>query len=469
VIGPNANEEEMLWGNYNGTPVRTITILDGIKSKVNPKNIFYDKGVDLVDDKVTISYFGNGTFDGKRGFKATYWNTPDFSGDVVVAQQLVNPIRLTAAGQHEFAPGVKLEKFSATYETEFVPAISEQIVFKGGATGFFDLKVNGETLQTYTNWRTLAGRIPFKVEAGKKYTIEIRYAQRENWQANIEFDFGREEDVDYTALINKLKGYETVIYVGGLSGNLEGEEMPVSFPGFKGGDRTNIELPAVQRNALKALKAAGKTVIFVNCSGSAIAFELETETCDAILQAWYAGESGGQAVADVLFGDYNPGGKLPVTFYKNSDKLGDFEDYSMKGRTYRYTTDYLYPFGFGLSYTTFGIGNASISKTSIKANESLQLSIPVKNTGKRAGTEIVQVYIRKVNDVEGPLKTLRGFQRVELAPGKSQTATIELTPASFEFYDWGQRQMAITPGEYEVYYGNSSAPDALKMVVVTIQ
>ena len=469
VIGPNADDEEMLWGNYNGTPIRTVTILDGIKSKVNPKNIFYDKGVDLVDDKVTISYFANGSFDGKKGFKATYWNTPDHSGDVVVTQQLVHPIKLTAAGQHEFAPGVKLERFSARYETEFVPTVSEEFVFKGGATGFFELKVNGETLQSYTNWRTLSARIPFQVEAGKKYKIEISYAQRENWQANIEFDFGREEDVDYAALIDKLKGYDTVIFVGGLSGHLEGEEMPVLYPGFKGGDRTNIELPAVQRNALKALKDAGKKVIFVNCSGSAIAFEPETKSCDAILQAWYGGELAGQAVADVLFGDYNPGGKLPITFYRNSDNLGDFEDYSMKGRTYRYTTDHLFPFGFGLSYTTFEIGNASISNTSITANENVQLSIPVKNTGKRAGTEIVQVYIRKVGDVDGPLKTLRGFQRVELAPGKSQNAIIELTPSSFEFYDWAQRQMAITPGEYIVYYGNSSAAKDLKMVKVNIK
>jgi beta-glucosidase len=468
VIGPNADDEEMLWGNYNGTPVRTITILDGIKSKVNPKNIYYDKGVDLVDDKVTISYFSNGTFDGKKGFKATYWNTPDFTGNVVVTQQLVNPIRLTAAGQHEFAPGVKLEKFSAKYETVLVPTASEEIVFKGGATGFFELIINGETLQTYTNWRTLTTRIPFKVEAGKTYNIEIRYAQRENWQANIEFDFGREEDVDYTVLINKLKGYETVIFVGGLSGNLEGEEMPVSYPGFKGGDRTNMELPSVQRNALKALKAAGKKVIFVNCSGSAIAFEPELESCDALLQAWYGGESGGQAVADVLFGDYNPSGKLPLTFYRNSDKLGDFEDYSMKGRTYRYTTDYLFPFGFGLSYTNFEIGTASLSKSSIKADETISISIPVKNTGKLAGTEIVQVYVRKVNDVEGPLKTLRGFQRMEIAAGKSGQATISLPPSTFEFYDWSQRKMAVTPGEYEVYYGNSSDAKDLKMLKIEI-
>ena len=469
VIGPNADDEEMLWGNYNGTPIHTISILDGIKTKLPENKIFYDKACNLVEDKVTQSYFSQLSFEGKQGFKATYWNNPEREGKAVILQQITSPIKKTTAGQHEFASGVKLEGFSALFEAEFTPKTSEELVFKGGATGYFELIVNGESLQRYNNWRTLPARMPLKVEAGKKYKIEIRYAQLNNWQANIELDFGKEVDVDYTALINQLNGIETVVFVGGLSGKLEGEEMPVSFPGFKGGDRTNIELPSVQRNCLKALKAAGKKVIFVNCSGSAIALAPETESCDAILQAWYAGEMGGQAVADVLFGDHNPSGKLPITFYKNSDSLDDFEDYSMKGRTYRYTTDCLFPFGFGLSYTNFEIGNATISKTMIKANETLQLTIPVKNTGKRDGTEIVQVYVRKVNDLEGPLKTLRGFQRVEVAPGKSKQTTIELAPSSFEFYDWAQRNMAVTPGEYEVYYGNSSDTKDLKYLTVKIQ
>jgi beta-glucosidase len=469
VIGPNADDEEMLWGNYNGTPIRTITILDGIKTKVPSDNILYDKAVDLVDDKVTISYFSKGKIDQKQGFKATYWNHPNFEGKPVVEQQLVNPIKLTAAGQHEFAPGVKLEDFSAIYETEFTPTVSEEIVFKGGATGFFELIVNNDTLASYTNWRTIPARFPLYVEAGKTYEIEIRYAQRENWEANIELDFGREENVDYTALLKKLKGIETVVFAGGLSGSLEGEEMPVSYPGFKGGDRTNIELPSVQRNCLKALKEAGKTVIFVNCSGSAIALEPETETCDAILQAWYGGESGGQAVADVLFGDYNPAGKLPVTFYRNSDNLGDIEDYSMEGRTYRYTTDHLFPFGFGLSYTSFEIGKARLSKSTIKADETISINIPVKNTGKRDGTEIVQVYVRKVNDIDGPLKTLKGFERVVVPAGKTRQANISLPPSTFEFYDWSQRKMAVTPGDYILYYGNSSDNKDLKQLEVSIQ
>ena len=468
VIGPNAADNAVLWGNYNGVPVRTISILDGIKSKVSAKKIFYDKGCDLVEDKVTVSYISKSGFEGKPGIKATYWNNSDRSGKPVAIQQMSGAIRKTAAGQHEFAPGVKLEGFSALFETEFVPTVSEEIVFKGGATGHFQLLVNGEALATYNNWRTLPGRIPYKVEAGKKYKIEIRYAQLNNWQANIEFEFGREVDVDYTDLINKLKGIDVVIYAGGLSGNLEGEEMPVSFPGFKGGDRTNIELPAVQRNLLKALKDAGKKIIFVNCSGSAIAFTPETETCDAILQAWYAGESGGQAIADVLFGDYNPSGKLPVTFYRNSEQLPDIEDYSMKNRTYRFMSDALFPFGFGLSYTTFSFGKATLNRQSIAAGDGVTLTIPVSNTGKRSGTEIVQVYVRKAGDDDGPRRTLRAFQRVTLAAGESKNVELNLGKEAFEFFDRITGKMTVLPGDYEIEYGNSSDDADLKTEVLSI-
>jgi len=469
VVGPNANDKPMLWGNYNGTPVRTITILDGITSKLSADKVLYEKGCDLVEDKVTESYFSQCSIDGKKGFKVSYWNNKDFTGDVVATQQIVNPIKLTTAGQHEFATGVRLEGFSGKYEAEFTPSKSEEIVFKCGATGYFELFVNGESLAKYNNWRTLPSRIPYKVESGKKYKIEIRYAQLNNWEANIEFNLGKEVDVDYTDLIKKLQGTDVVVFVGGLSTQLEGEEMPVSYPGFKGGDRTDIELPVVQRNCLKALKQAGKKVIFVNCSGSAIALVPETESCDAILQAWYGGESGGQAVADVIFGDYNPSGKLPITFYKSLNQLSDFENYSMKGRTYRYMSDPLFPFGFGLSYTNFKIGKATVDKSEIKSNETVKLTVPVTNAGKRSGTEIVQVYIHKVNDIEGPIKTLRGFQRVELAAGKSGQATIDLPPSAFEFFDWAQRKMMVTSGDYEVLYGNSSDAKALQTLKITIK
>lgn len=468
VVGPNANDKPMLWGNYNGTPVRTITILDGIASKLSADKVIYDKGCDLVEDKVTESYFAQCSIDGKKGLKASYWNNKDLSGDIVATQLIANPIKLTTAGQHEFATGIRLEGFSGKYETEFTPSKSEDLVFKCGATGYFELFVNGVSQARYNNWRTLPSRIPFKVESGKKYKIEIRYAQLNDWQANLEFDFGKEIAVNYTELLKKLAGTDIVVFVGGLSTLLEGEEMPVSYPGFKGGDRTDIELPAVQRNCLKALKQAGKTVIFVNCSGSAIAMVPETESCDAILQAWYGGESGGQAVADVLFGDYNPSGKLPITFYKSLKQLSDFEDYSMKGRTFRYMSDPLFPFGFGLSYTTFSIGNAKLNNTVIKENESVELTIPVANKGKRNGTEIVQVYVRKLNDTDGPLKTLKGFQRVDVSAGKTAQAVINLPYNSFEFFDRSTGKMNVTAGEYEVLYGNSSDAKDLKTTTIII-
>ncbi len=470
VIGPNADNEPMLWGNYNGTPVRTISILNGIKSKLPANSVLYDKACDAVENKVTQSYFSKTIAEGKKGFKATYWNNRERTGDVVITDQVTNPFKITTAGDHEFAPGVKLVGFSAKYETEFTAPETEEIVFKAGATGYFELLVNGKSLAKYNNWRTLPSRIAYNVEKGKTYKIEIRYAQLNNWQANLEFDFGKELDVDFSGLINKLKGIDVVVFVGGLSTLLEGEEMPVNYPGFKGGDRTDIELPLVQRNCLKALKAAGKKVIFVNCSGSAIGMVPETQSCDAILQAWYGGESGGQAVADVLFGDYNPSGKLPITFYKDTTQLADFEDYSMKGRTYRYmTTDPLFPFGYGLSYTSFRIGEAQPNKTQIKKDESLSVTIPVTNTGKRNGTEIVQVYVKKVNDINGPVKTLRGFKRTEIAAGKTVNAVIDLQPSAFEFYNDKTLQMDVTPGEYELWYGNSSAVKDLKMIKVTIQ
>lgn len=469
VIGPNANDKVMLWGNYNGTPMRTITILDGITSKLSVDKVVYDKGCDLVEDKVTENYFSKCSKDGKKGFKATYWNNRDFKGDFVATQQIVNPIKLTTAGQHEFAPGVLLERFSAKYETDFEASKDEEIVFNCGATGYFELFVNGESIKSYNNWRTLPSRIPFKVEGGKKYKIEIRYAQLNNWQANIEFNFGKEVDVNYTELLKKLQGTDVVVFVGGLSTLLEGEEMPVSYPGFKGGDRTDIELPLVQRNCLKALKQEGKKVIFVNCSGSAIALTPETESCDAILQAWYSGESGGQAVAEVLFGDYNPSGKLPITFYKNIGQLADFEDYTMKGRTYRYMSDPLFPFGYGLSYTTFAIGDAKVDKNTIRVDEKLSLTIPVSNTGKRDGTEVVQVYVHKINDTDGPIKTLRGYKRVAIKAGKTEQVTIDLPSSAFEFFDKTSGKMKVTIGEYDVFYGSSSDAKNLKITKVKIQ
>lgn len=261
-------------------------------------------------------------------------------------------------------------------------------------------------------------------------------------------------------VLNAAKDAETIIFVGGISPNLEKEQAKVVASGFDNGDRTSIELPQVQRDILKALHEAGKKIVFVNCSGSAVALTPETSTCDAILQAWYPGEQGGHAVADVLFGDYNPGGKLPITFYKDDSQLPPFDDYNMKGRTYRYFTGKpLYPFGYGLSYTTFKLRKPEYSDGKVR--------VEVKNTGNREGVEIVQVYLRNPADKEGPQRTLRGFARVELKSGECKTAEIDFPRESFECWDASTNTMRVMPGKYELQVGTSSnAKDLTKITVV---
>lgn len=469
IIGPNADEKPMMLGNYNGYPANTITVLQGIKSKLADDRIFYDKGCDLTEDMITESIFERCLVEGKAGIGATYWNNKEFKGEAVAYDQIVNPIQLTTAGQHQFSAGVNLKGFSSKYETVYKATKSEMLVFKLEYAGKCQVVVNGDTVLNKESYQAVPSRKPYQVETGKEYKIEIRFSAIFEWvDASLKLNIGREIPVNYDDLISKLKGIDVVVFVGGISPKLEGEEMAIQIPGFKGGDRTDINLPASQRKYLQALKKAGKKIVFVNCSGSAIALMPETESCDAILQAWYGGQSGGQAVADVIFGDYNPSGKLPVTFYKSSDQLGDFEDYSMKGRTYRFMNDALFPFGYGLSYTTFNIGEARFNKNSIKAGELIVLTIPMSNTGRLDGTEVIQAYVRKVNDVEGPLKTLRGFKRVEIPAGKARQVSIDLNSSAFEFFDYGQQKMTVTPGEYEVYYGTSSDSKDLKMARISI-
>ena len=329
------------------------------------------------------------------------------------------------------------------------------------ACGQFELYIDGQRKFRHRIWRTTPNHIVIQAEKGKSYHIEVRFSHVPTYNANLAINIAKEYPIDYQAVINQLKGVDKVIFVGGISAALEGEEMPVDIDGFKGGDRTHIELPKVQRDFLKALKAAGKKVIFVNCSGSCIALQPETETCDAIVQAWYPGQEGGTAVADVLFGDFNPSGKLPITFYKNSNQLPDYEDYSMKGRTYRYFDDALFPFGYGLSYTTFALGEPAV--------QSDRITLSVTNTGRRNGTEVVQAYIRNLQDAEGPLKSLRAFQRVDLKAGQTQTITLPLTRSSFEFWDPETNTMRVKPGQYEVLVGTSSSDKDLKKQIITIQ
>ena len=464
VIGPNADDEPLMWGNYNGTPNRTITIFDGIKTK--QKRLKYMPGCDLTYDRVMHCLLPTQcAAGGKKGLLGTFWNNTEMEGKPVCTQQYTSPLAVTTAGMHNFAPGVSVEDFSARYETVFTPTESGEYVVNVEGCGHFEVFINGEQKVKMHTWRTTPTRTAIQAERGKQYQIEVRFQFVKTWGANLKINVARELPIDYEAAIRELQGIDKVIFVGGISAALEGEEMPVNIDGFRGGDRTHIELPRVQRDFLKALKQAGKTVIFVCCSGSAIALQPETENCDAIVQAWYAGQEGGQAVADVLFGDYNPCGKLPVTFYKSSAQLPDYEDYSMRGRTYRYFDDPLFAFGYGKSYTQFQIGQANISGQ----DGNYTLTVPVSNTGRRDGVEVVQVYIRNMADNDGPLKSLRAFSRVAVKAGQTASTQLQLTPQSFEFFDTETNTMRTKAGNYEVLYGNSSQPADLKRLTVTLE
>ena len=470
VIGPNANNGPMMWGNYNGMPNHTVTILDGIKAK--QKNILYFPGCDLTYDKVMDCLMGSQcSFEGKKGLKGTFWNNRKMEGKPVTVQYYTTPLAVTTAGMHNFAPGVQLEDFSAKYETTFTPKESGEYVVNVDGCGHFELYIDGKQQYVHHIWRTTPNRTAIQAEKGKSYNIEVRFSHIQTFNADLKINIAKELPIDYDGMIARLKGIDKVIFVGGISPALEGEEMPVQIEGFKGGDRTSIELPKVQRDFLKALKAAGKTVIFVNCSGSAIALQPEMESCDAIVQAWYAGQEGGTAIADVLFGDYNPSGKLSVTFYKNDGQLPDYEDYSMKGRTYRYFNDPLFAFGYGLSYTDFVIegGKLDIENGVFSLRSSaLNLQCNVSNTGKRDGAETVQVYIRNLADKEGPLKSLRAFKRVNVKAGQTTTVTLPLDKKSFEFWDAETNTMRTKPGTYEILYGNSSRDADLKKLTVNV-
>ena len=277
---------------------------------------------------------------------------------------------------------------------------------------------------------------------------EIFYSKATNFVDTVERDFSK--------LIDSINDADVIIYVGGISPRLEGEEMKINNPGFSGGDRTSILLPAVQTSFLKALKATGKPVVFVMMTGSALAIPWESENIPAIINDWYGGQSAGTAVADVLFGDYNPSGRLPVTFYKSDDDLPPFENYSMQNRTYRYFKgEALYPFGFGLSYTKFAYSNLKVSQKQIGKNEPVNIEVTVTNSGQMSGEEVAQLYLVHQNFVHAPLQALKGFKRIALASGQSRKINFAVMPDQLKMIDENGNPVFV-PGSVKIIAGGAS-------------
>ena len=431
VIGPNADNPIAVLGNYNGTPSRVVSVLQGLKDKLGSgTEIIYEKAVNFTNDtllvhKETASLF---RYDNEPGVWAEYFSNEKLEGQPVIALREKEINHYWQEGMAPY-PAVGSVHFSARYTTYFTASKDELLHFESEANDGYWVTINDSTM--VNNWernRWGSRQFSYAVKTGTTYKIQMAFRQAEG-DATVKLFAGNYVKTDFAALADRVRDADAIIFAGGISPQLEGEEMPVKVPGFNGGDRTSILLPAVQTQLLQALQATGKPVVFVMLTGSAIAIPWEDEHIPAILNAWYGGQSAGTAVADVLFGDYNPAGRLPVTFYRGDQDLPGFSDYSMEGRTYRYFKgEALYPFGYGLSYARFTYSNLLLPKT-VSKGKTVTVSVMVTNTGKTAGDEVVQVYLShsSVND-KAPVRALKGFRRIHLKPGEKKNIQFRLTP-----------------------------------------
>jgi beta-glucosidase len=490
VIGPTADDVVALLGNYFGTPAAPVTVLQGIRGAVGQKTkVLYARGADLVEGReepraapaIDSQYLRPLAGSADHGLKGEYFSGRDFSGEPLLTRTDArvsfrwdrgSPTDdLVAQGQLPADKALPNDNFCIRWTGQLLPPTSGRYEITVGADDGFRLFIDGKLL--IDNWH-LNARMQSKsafvdLQAGKAYDIRLEYFEdirdaevRLAWQlpgAKAPFD----------AALDAAKAADVVVFVGGLTGDVEGEEMKVSFPGFAGGDRTDLRLPATQEKLLRAIQATGKPVVLVLTTGSALAIDWAKEHVPAIVVAWYPGQRGGDAVADVLFGGTSPAGRLPVTFYKAAEKLPPFDNYNMRGRTYRYFDgEPLFAFGYGLSYTQFQYSGLKIDRAHAGERDRVRVSVDVKNVGPRAGDEVVQLYVRELTPPERRAqKSLRGIERLSLQPGETRHATFTLVPKQdFTHYDVEHKRYAVNGGDYEVQLGASSSDIRLKSTVV---
>ena len=490
VVGPNADEVMTLLGNYYGTPSNPVTVLAGIRGAAGPRTrVLYARGADLVEGRrdpraaalIEPAHLRSGGAGSPPGLRGEYFRGRDLEGSPMLAR--IDPVvgfrwdrgsptsDLVARGELPADRALGNDEFSVRWTGQLLPPVSGRYELTVAGDDGFRLDLDGRRVidEWTTTPRARAKTVSLDLEAAKAYDLRLEYFEATR-DAEIRLGWRLPGARDpFAEAVDAARSADVVVFVGGLTGDVEGEEMTVSYPGFAGGDRTEIALPATQDRLLRAVQATGKPVVLVLMAGSAIAVEWAQQHVPAILAAWYPGQQGGNAVADVLFGDVNPSGRLPVTFYRSLAQLPPFDDYAMKGRTYRYFEgDPLYPFGHGLSYTRFEYSDLRLGKTSLGPRETLDASVSVRNAGSRAGDEVVQLYARTLAPKRTmPRKNLRGFERVALNPGEQRRVSFRLTPAEdFAYYDEATRAFAAEPGTYEVQVGASSRDIRLSAAVI---
>ncbi len=473
VIGPNADDVDVLLGNYKGTPSHPVTIVDGIKNAVAPgTNVVYARGCELAEgipDKLDpIPTRNLLTVENKfsaQGLTGLYYDNKNFEGSPKLHR--VDPAVDFLWGREAPVPGLPSDDFSVRWVGTLVADTTGEYMLGVTVDDGFRLYVDGDVF--LEDWRdgsarSFAKEIP--LVAGEPHKIRLDYYENTG-EAMARLEWKRKGIDQGTAAVSVAEKADAVVLVLGLSPSLEGEQMDVQLPGFLGGDRTDIALPSIQKDFMERIVALGKPTVLVLLSGSALAVNWANEHVPAIVEAWYPGQEGGNAVAHVLFGSYNPGGRLPVTFYKSVDDLPAFTDYAMRGRTYRYFAGTpLYPFGFGLSYTNFVYARASCSTTTARRGDTLRVSVTIRNAGSREGDEVVQVYEKgPVAGPAEPIHSLRGFRRVHLRAGEEKSVSIPIPVENFRVFREALNDYVIEPGKYELQIGASSADIREKLTV----
>jgi len=469
VLGPNADNVSMMNGEYGGSPSEehTRTLLDGIKKYFPDTEIIYDKACEIRDEYTTTYY--TSTFNDGKGLKAEFWNNPTFSGAPAVTGYYPE-VNFSTFGAYNFADGVEKENIAVRLTGKLVAPFTGEMAYNISGDSGFKLTVNGRIVEEQKGGQGFGfrgfgfggrGAQPqlktFKVTKGETYDVKVEYTHGTGQFARLSAQFCVQKIAEFTELAQSLaeQNVDAIVIIGGITPSMEGE----------GGDKPDIEIPAVQQRLVRAMHSTGKPVIFVDCAGSCMGFGSIENDFDALIQAWYPGQGGAQALAEILNGDCNPSAKLPVTFYRSTQDLPDFEDYSMEGRTYRYFHgEPMFAFGYGLSYTTYSYGEGKLSKGSMKKNGSVDITIPVTNTGDRTGTEIVQVYVKSLDNPTAPIKSLKGFARVSVEPGATEKVKITLDGKAFEYYDESIDELSVFAGKYQILYGPSSLDKDLQSI-----
>ncbi len=479
VIGPNADQWQMLLGNYNGLPADPITPLRGIREAVPRTRVLYARGSDLADgfpvlDLVPPSALR--TSQGAPGLNVDYYARHTMDGAPLYSRT----DSTVDANWHDGAPrsDMNVDDFGVRWTGSFIPPLTGTYRLGLIGTVKFQLYLD-DSLMVRSVYPTHDGEFPdprlvqsapLRLEGGRRYAIRVDAAETYG-DAQIHFLWSVPQDTLESEAVRVAQQANAVVLFLGLTARLEGEEMPVQVEGFRGGDRTSLDLPAPQQALLERIANLGKPTVLVLMSGSAVAVNWAQGHVPAIIEAWYPGQAAGTAIADVLFGAYNPAGRLPVTFYRSANDLPGFADYRMAGRTYRFFDGVpLYPFGHGLSYTTFSYGNLRTSADSMRADGSIAVQVDVTNVGTRAGDEVVQLYVQHAGSkVDRPKQDLRGYARVSLKPGETRTVSLPLTAKSLAYWDSTSHQWIVEPEPVRVMIGSSAANIRLQKTISVIK